>query len=46
MTGRAPTAIRLSATVATILAVSSGHASATMPEVPIEMVVTGASAAR
>lgn len=31
---------------ATIFAVSSGPASATVPEVPIEMVVTGASAAR
>jgi hypothetical protein len=42
-TANAPTAIRLSATVATILAVSSGPASATVPEVPIEMVVTGAN---
>jgi len=46
VTGSAPTAIRLSATVATISAVSSGPASATVLEVSIEMVVTGASAAR
>ena len=45
VTGSAPTAIRLSATVATIFAVSSGPASATVPEVSIEMLVTGASAA-
>jgi hypothetical protein len=46
VTGNAPTAIRLSATVATIFAVSSGPASATVPEASIEMLVTGASAAR